>query len=178
MKITKTITQFIFVAMVCTSGMAYAGGQAKVPTPPAQAEAKSTATETSIAVTGDSKEIARLKKLITAKDSALDIAIAEIKKLSERGGVPSEPKAYSENLGMKEAFQLNGWDIAEFRGVGDVQAKSLRDVTIFKVQDKKSLSAAKDLLTPKAKAYFACGNGAQCFVIANSQLMVPGSRAN
>lgn len=176
----KKITTVIGTMFFVLTGAAFSFAGDALLSKQDTANAKVNGETKSVQQTPDSaKEIVRLKKLIAAKDNALDIAIAEIKKQSEHsGGIQVDPKAYSENAGMKEAFQLNGWDVAEFKGVGDIQAKSLKDVTVIKVQEQQALQAAKHTLKPKAKAHFNCGNGAQCYIIANNILLVPSSSAN
>lgn len=69
------------------------------------------------------------------------------------------------NADMKAAFSPDGWDPAEFTGIGVVSVKNHADTTIVKVP-ASVLNAAMPLLAAKSLSHYPCG-GSHCFVLPN-----------
>lgn len=87
----------------------------------------------------------------------------------KHGPVPlSHKPIQAENAEMKAAFSADGWEPAEFTGIGAVSVKSYADTTIVKVTDAR-IPAAMSLLAAKSRSHFPCA-GSHCFVLPNKVL--------
>jgi len=120
----------------------------------------------------------KFQSVIAEKDRAIDLAIAEIKKLrsecaaKEEVVVPAKPlmhPAVKANGVLSAAFAPMGWGDAEFSGIGVVQVKDYEDSVVVKVASSARPAASK-LLAPKALGFFRCENETWCYVMPTALL--------
>lgn len=123
-------------------------------------------------------EAQKFQNAIVEKDRAIDLAIAEIKKLrsectaKEKVAVPMKPlmhPAVEANGVLSAAFAPMGWGDAEFKGIGVVQVKDYEDSVVVKVSASARPTASK-LLAPKALGFFRCENDTWCYVMPTALL--------
>jgi len=76
-------------------------------------------------------EVRRLTSLVKEKNSALDLAIASIRK----GSIKSRHEIFDLNPFMESALKEDGWNEAELDGVGRVSVRPYRNMVLIRLDE-------------------------------------------